>query len=75
MLAAPFTVHPAGYVQLYPDASGSFGTANITLVLPGHTLAGPDVKDAGTAGFLVINRHHGALVEDPPQPSDAVTQS
>lgn len=44
-----------------------------TPVAPGHTLFGPAVNGAGVAGLLVIVWHLGALVDEPPQASDAVT--
>jgi hypothetical protein len=48
---------------------------NVTPVAPGHTADGPDVNAAGTAGFLLMVMHLGALVDEPPQDSAAVTQS
>jgi len=48
---------------------------NVTPVAPGHTLDGPAVNAAGTAGFLVIVIQRGAVVDEPPQESDAVTHN
>ena len=68
-------VHPAGTVQLYPVAPVTAGTVKVTPVAPGHTLEGPAVNDPGTAGFLEIAMHLGALVEEPPHASAAVTHN
>ena len=68
-------VHPAGTVQLYPVAPVTVGTVNVTPVAPGHTADGPAVKAAGIAGFFEIVMQRGALVDDPPQDSAAVTHN
>src|SRR6185436_6960298 len=68
-------VVPAGVVQLYPVAPVTAGTVKTTPVAPGHTLAGPAVNAPGVAGLLVMVMHLGALVEEPPQASAAVTHN
>ena len=68
-------VVPAGVVQLYPVAPVTAGMLKITPVAPGHTADGPAVNGAGTAGFLDMVIHLGALVEEPPQDNDAVTHN
>ena len=75
VLAPDVIVHPAGTVQLYPVAPVTAGTVNVTPVAPGHTFAGPDVNVPGTAGLLEIVMHLGALVDEPPQESEAVTHN
>ena len=70
----PVMVHPVGTVQLYPVAPVTAGTVNVTPVAPGHTADGP-AMDPGTAGFLVMFMHRGALVDDPPQDNAAVTHN
>jgi hypothetical protein len=51
------------------------GTVKVTPVAPGHTADGPAVKAAGTAGFFEIVIHLGALVDEPPHESAAVTHN
>jgi hypothetical protein len=72
--APDVTVVPAGVVQLYPVAPATDGTENVTPVAPGHTFTGPDMF-AGTAGLLLILIHLGALTDDPPHGSWAVTHN
>ena len=68
-------VVPAGVVQLYPVAPVTEGTVNTTPVAPGHTDEGPAVNGDGTAGFLEIVIHLGALVDEPPHDNAAVTHN
>ena len=68
-------VVPAGVVQLYPVAPVTAGTVNTTPVAPGHTFAGPAVNAPGVAGLLLMVMHRGALVDEPPQASAAVTHN
>ena len=75
VLAPEVIVHPTGTVQLYPVAPVTAGTVNVTPVAPGHTADGPAVKAAGTAGFLLMVMHRGALVDEPPHESAAVTHN
>jgi len=67
-------VHPDGTVQLYPDAPVTAGTEYTTPVAPGQAMDGPVIAP-GTAGFLETNMQRGALVDEPPQESDAVTHN
>jgi hypothetical protein len=68
-------VHPDGTVQLYPVAPVTAGTVKIIPVAPGHTDEGPAVNAPGTAGLLLMVMQRGALVDDPPQLSAAVTHN
>ena len=65
-------VVPTGVVQLYPLAPVTAGIEKVTPVAPGHTLDGAVIAP-GVAGVLLINWHLGALVEEPPHGSCAVT--
>ena len=67
-------VHPDGTVQLYPDAPVTAGTEKTIPVAPGQTADGP-VMFPGCAGVLVTVIHLGALVDDPPHESAAVTHN
>ena len=67
-------VVPTGTVQLYPDAPVTAGIEKAIPIAPGQILDGP-VIGAGTAGLLEIVMHLAALVDDPPQGSDAVTHN
>lgn len=64
----------AGTVQLYPVAPGTAGMEYDTPVAAGHTVAAP-VGTLGVAGLLLMLMHLGALVDEPPHASAAVTHS
>jgi hypothetical protein len=66
-------VVPAGVVQLYPVAPDTAGIVKVTPVEPGQTDEGPAVNVPGTAGALDMVMQRGALMDDPPQGSWAVT--